>query len=72
VNVLHVIPSVAAKEGGPSFAIKAITEALARKGVQVTIATTGDADADPGTNDPGYRQEAVASERDYSIVCFRR
>ena len=72
MNVLHVIPSVAAKEGGPSFAIKAITEALARKGVQVTIATTGDADADPGTNDPGYRQEAVASERDYSIVCFRR
>jgi len=40
VNVLHVIPSVAAKEGGPSFAVKAMTEALAREGVQVTIATT--------------------------------
>ena len=41
MRVLHVIPSLSPKEGGPSFAVKAMAEALAREGVQVTIATTG-------------------------------
>ena len=41
MRVLHVIPSMSAKEGGPSFAAKAMAEALAGEGVQVTIATTG-------------------------------
>jgi len=63
VNVLHIIPSVAAKEGGPSFAIKAITEALARGGVQVTVATT---------TRRRERQVASTERRGYSIVCFRR
>ena len=63
MNVLHVIPSVAAKEGGPSFAIKAITGALAREGVQVTVATT---------TRSGEREDASTERRGYSIVCFRR
>jgi glycosyltransferase involved in cell wall biosynthesis len=63
VNVLHIIPSVAAKEGGPSFAIKAITEALAREGVQVTVATT---------TRRREREDASTERRGYSIVCFRR
>jgi glycosyltransferase involved in cell wall biosynthesis len=63
VNVLHVIPSVAAKEGGPSFAIKAITEALARDGVQVTVATT---------TRSREREDASTERRGYSVVCFRR
>ena len=63
MNVLHVIPSVAAKEGGPSFAIKAITEALAREGVQVTVATT---------TRSREREDASTERRGYSIVCFRR
>jgi glycosyltransferase involved in cell wall biosynthesis len=42
VNVLHIIPSVSARQGGPSVAIKAITGALARLGVNVTVATTDD------------------------------
>ena len=40
MNVLHVIPSLSAKEGGPSFAAKAMADVLAGEGVQVTIATT--------------------------------
>src|SRR5438309_3904742 len=40
MRILHVIPSLSAKEGGPSFAAKAMAEALAVEGVQVTIATT--------------------------------
>ena len=63
MNVLHVIPSVAAKEGGPSFAIKAIREALAREGVQVTVATT---------TRSRERENASTERHGYSIVCFRR
>jgi glycosyltransferase involved in cell wall biosynthesis len=62
VNVLHVIPSVAAKEGGPSFAVKAMTEALARQGVRVTVATTT----------RSSEREDASTERRYSIACFRR
>jgi hypothetical protein len=52
MRVLHVIPSLSVKEGGPSFAIKAMAEALAGQGVQVTVATT-----------TGSREQGVRSER---------
>src|SRR5690242_5586710 len=40
MRVLHVIPSLDLKEGGPSFAVIAMAEALAVEAVEVTIATT--------------------------------
>jgi glycosyltransferase involved in cell wall biosynthesis len=40
VNVLHVIPSVAARYGGPSHAIGPMCRALAAHGVRTTILTT--------------------------------
>ena len=43
MRVLHVIPSVAPRYGGPSTAIRGMTAALAARGVAVTVATT-DAD----------------------------
>src|SRR5436190_1257566 len=43
MRVLHVIPSLSPKDGGPSFAAKTMAEALAGEGVEVTIATTGEA-----------------------------
>lgn len=43
VRALHVISSVAAREGGPAVAIRGMTAALAERGVEVTVATT-DAD----------------------------
>lgn len=43
MKVLHVIPSVASRDGGPAVAISAMAAALARAGVDVTVATT-DAD----------------------------
>lgn len=40
MNVLHVIPSVAARYGGPSHAIGPMCRALAAQGVRTTILTT--------------------------------
>jgi glycosyltransferase involved in cell wall biosynthesis len=40
MRVLHIIPSLDAKEGGPSVAVKVMAEALAAEGVEVTILTT--------------------------------
>ena len=63
MRVLHVIPSLSVTEGGPSLAVKAIAEALAGKGVEVTVATT-----------TGSREQGAGSEegQGYSVICFRR
>src|SRR5262245_50001383 len=42
MKVLHVIPSLSAKEGGPSLALPVMARALRQQGVEVTIATTDD------------------------------
>ncbi len=42
MRALHVIPSVSARHGGPSYAIQAYARALQQAGVEVTIATTDD------------------------------
>ena len=42
LRVLHVIPSVSPKHGGPSIALPLFTQALARHDVEVTVATTDD------------------------------
>jgi len=43
VNVLHVIPAIAPRYGGPSDAVISLAKGLSRKGVNAVIATT-DAD----------------------------
>ncbi len=40
MKVLHVIPSLSLKEGGPSFALRWMEKALQDRGVEVTVATT--------------------------------
>jgi glycosyltransferase involved in cell wall biosynthesis len=57
MRVLHVIPSLSPKDGGPSFAVKTMAEALAGEGVQVTIATTG--------------QEETTRQQDYETAGSR-
>src|SRR5438309_2253882 len=42
VRVLHVIPSVSARRGGPSLAVDAFAQSLSKVGVDVHVATTDD------------------------------
>jgi glycosyltransferase involved in cell wall biosynthesis len=42
LKVLHVIPSVSLKHGGPSYAIKAYAKALKLQGVETVVVTTDD------------------------------
>jgi glycosyltransferase involved in cell wall biosynthesis len=78
MRVLHVIPSLSLKDGGPSFAAKAMAEALAERGMQVTVATTEGAHA-PVIGDQlsvireePRRERAPTEQRGYKIVSFRR
>ena len=48
LKILHVIPSVSARQGGPSRAIVDIERALTARGLEVTTVTTND-DADGRT-----------------------
>lgn len=48
MKVLHVIPSLAAKEGGPSVAIHAVARAAAQDGVDVTVLSTTGSDDEQG------------------------
>lgn len=43
IRSLHVIPSVSPTQGGPSFAMAILSQALSMANVEVTIATTNDA-----------------------------
>ena len=40
MRALHVIAGVGASDGGPSVAVRGMTEALAARGIQVSVATT--------------------------------
>lgn len=42
MKILHVIPSVSPKRGGPSVAVRRMAEGVAHHGVEVHIATTDD------------------------------
>ena len=40
MKVLHVIPSAAAVDGGPNFAVRALARGLVARGIDITVATT--------------------------------
>jgi glycosyltransferase involved in cell wall biosynthesis len=42
MRILHVIPSLSVKEGGPSLALPVMALALSKQGIEVTVATTDD------------------------------
>ena len=42
MRILHVIPSLSVKEGGPSSALPVMVRALSQHGIEVTVATTDD------------------------------
>ena len=68
MNVLHVIPAVATRYGGPSRAALAICRALAKRGVGVRIATT-DADGNGRLDVP---VEEFTSYDGVETIFFRR
>src|SRR2546430_2721704 len=69
MRVLHVIPSLSLKHGGPSFAMPLIARALARQGVQVDVATTDD-------DGPGGRLKVPLEEpvhqTEFTVFYFRK
>ena len=69
MKVLHVIPSVSLKHGGPSQAIRLIAQSLARAEVQVDVATTDD-------DGPGGQLDVPLGERvtqdGYGVFYFQK
>jgi len=64
MKVLHVIPSIAIEDGGPTFALFSLVEALGRANVSITVVTTVD------------RSETKSKEHELRarpyLVCFKR
>ena len=69
MRVLHVIPSLSAKHGGPSVALPLIARSLVQSGVAVDVATTDD-------DGPGGRLEVPIEQRvqqdGYGLFYFRK
>ncbi len=68
LRVLHVVPAVAARYGGPSVAVVGMCRALAGRGVQTVIATT-DADGPGRLNVPIGE---IVRQAGTSTIYFRR
>jgi len=68
VRVLHVIPAIAPRYGGPSQAVIGTSRALAHRGVEVLIVTT---DADGGGRLP-TRLEVPRDWQGVPVMFFRR
>jgi glycosyltransferase involved in cell wall biosynthesis len=69
MKVLHVIPSLSLKHGGPSFAVSFIVQSLLETGVAVDVATTDD-------DGPGCRMNVPLGQRlerdGYGLFYFRK
>src|ERR1043166_8998700 len=69
MKVLHVIPSLSLKHGGPSFAMPLIARALAHQRVEVDVATTDD-------DGPGGRISVPLGQRverdDFGVFYFQK
>ena len=70
LRILHVIPSVSPKHGGPSFALPLFTSAIARQGAEVTVATTDD--DGPGARLDVPLGELVPGPGSASYIYFRK
>jgi glycosyltransferase involved in cell wall biosynthesis len=68
LKVLHVIPAVSPKYGGPSHALVPMCRALMERGVDVQIAST---DAEPGGHIP-VELQALASYEGVPAIFFRK
>lgn len=64
MKILHVIPSVSPKRGGPSFAVRAMAEIAVHQGFQVDIVTTDD-------DGSGHLDVALGKPLIENGVCYR-
>ena len=69
MRVLHVIPSVSVRDGGPAIAIREMSAALAADGARVTVATT---DADGGRTRLAVPLETPVRMGDVEYIHFAR
>jgi hypothetical protein len=58
MRVLHVIPSLSAKDGGPSFALPLMARGLSQAGVEVDVLTT---DGNGSTDNPDEPVELITN-----------
>src|SRR5437016_9878127 len=70
LRVLHVIPSISRRYGGPSLAVRLFARAAVPYDVKVTIATTDDDGPVARLSVPLNRTISVPGEADY--LYFRR
>lgn len=70
LKVLQIVPAIAAVYGGPSQMVRDFSQALARAGAEVTIATT-DANGDIDTAPLAVCLEQPMTEEDYTVYYFR-
>jgi glycosyltransferase involved in cell wall biosynthesis len=66
--VLHVIPSLSTKRGGPSTAVQTLGSALATAGLKITIATTND----DGQGTLNVRLGSPSIENGVTVIRFKR
>ena len=68
MRVIHVIPSVSPKRGGPSLAVLAMVRALRAQGVEAEIATTDD----DGEGVLNVRFDELSDHEGVPVRFFRR
>src|SRR5438093_9090729 len=67
MRILHVIPSIATSDGGPSTALRSMARGLSENGFSVTVATT-----DAGISPSRVTVGEPALDHDVAYFYFRR
>ena len=70
MRVLHVIPSISPRHGGPSFALPVIARSLSSAGIEVDVATTDDDGTNAHLSVPLGR--FITGPDGYRSIYFRR
>ncbi len=69
MKVLHVIPSISARSGGPGQAILPMCRSLSAQGIEVLLTTTDD-DLNVANGGPEPERGAVTNYRNLPVIFF--